>query len=56
LWISTAAGVTVISDSSGEKRRVVQFRGAGMISPTGMSVTSEGRLLVTPGCYAFPGN
>jgi hypothetical protein len=56
LWISTAAGVTVIYDSSGEKRRVVQFRGAGMISPTGMSFTSEGRLLVTPGCYAFPGN
>ena len=56
LWISTAAGVTIVYDSSGEKRRVVQFRAAGMVSPTGMSFTSEGRLLVTPGCYAFPGS
>jgi hypothetical protein len=56
LWISTAAGITVVYDSSGEKRRVVQFRAAGMISPTAMSFTREGRLLVTPGCYAFPGS
>ena len=54
LWISMAAGMTFVYDASGEKRRVVQFRAAGSISPTSMSFTSEDRLLVTPGCYAFP--
>jgi hypothetical protein len=56
LWISTAVGVTFIYDVNGEKRRAVQFRAAsGSLAPTAMSFTSEGRLLVTPGCYAFPG-
>jgi hypothetical protein len=56
LWISTAVGVTFVYDGDGEKRRAVQFHAAGAISPTAMSFTSEGRLLVTPGCYAFPGS
>jgi hypothetical protein len=56
LWISTAVGVTLIYDGNGEKRRVVQFRAAsGTLAPTAMSFTSGGRLLVTPGCYAFAG-
>ena len=56
LWISTAVGVTFIYDANGEKRRTVQFRAAsGSLAPTAMSFTSGGRLLVTPGCYAFPG-
>jgi len=53
LWMSTAAGVTIVYDAHGDKLRVVRFRAAGMISPTAMSFTSEGRLLVAPGCYAF---
>ena len=53
LWIATAAGITYVYDSSGEKKRAVRFRGAGAISPTAMSFTPKGRLLVTPGCYAF---
>jgi hypothetical protein len=56
LWISTAVGVTFVYDSNGEKRRAVQFRAAGALAPTGMSFTAGGRLLVTPGCYAFPGS
>ena len=56
LWISTAVGVTLIYDGNGEKRRVVQFRASsGTLAPTAMSFTSGGRLLVTPGCYAFAG-
>jgi hypothetical protein len=56
LWISTSVGVTLIYDGNGEKRRAVQFRAAsGTLAPTAMSFTSGGRLLVTPGCYAFPG-
>ena len=53
LWVSLAVGTTYVYDESGEKRRAVQFRGAGTLSPTGMSFAPNGRLLVTPGCYAF---
>jgi hypothetical protein len=53
LWVATAAGVTYMYDGSGEKRRAVRFRGAGPLSPTTMSFTPAGRLLVAPGCYAF---
>jgi hypothetical protein len=34
----------------------VQFQGAGVISPTSMSFTRNGRLLVTPGLYEFDPN
>ena len=53
LWISLAAGVTYVYDASGEKRRVVRFHAAGPVSPAGMSFAPNGRLLVTPGCFAF---
>jgi hypothetical protein len=53
LWIATAAGITYVYDTNGEKKRTVRFRGAGPLSPTAMSFTPKGRLLVTPGCYAF---
>ena len=53
LWIATAAGITYVYDPNGEKKRAVRFRGAGPLSPTAMSFTPKGRLLVTPGCYAF---
>jgi hypothetical protein len=57
LWISTAAGVTYVFDATGEKRRTVRFRAAGMTSPTAMSFTPQGRLLAAPGCFAFdPGS
>jgi hypothetical protein len=54
LWISLAVGTTYVYSPSGDKERAVQFRAAGVISPTGMSFTSNGRILITPGCYAFP--
>jgi len=54
LWISLAVGSTYIYDRTGERRRVVQFRSAGAIAPTGLSFLRKGRVLVTPGCYAFP--
>ena len=53
LWVSLAVGFTYVYDANGEKRRTVQFRGAGPIAPTGMSFTRGGRLLVTPGCFEF---
>ena len=53
IWIATAAGITYVYDANGEKRRTVRFRGAGPLSPTAMSFTPKGRLLVAPGCYSF---
>jgi len=55
LWISLAAPFTYVYNSSGEKGRTVQFRAAGIVSPTSLSFTRKGQLLVTPGCYTFQG-
>ena len=55
LWISLAAPFTYVYDASGDKRRTLQFRGAGIISPTSFFFTDERRVIVTPGCYAFEG-
>jgi hypothetical protein len=53
LWVSFATPVTYVFDTRGDKIRTVQFRGAGLVSPTSLSFTASGRLLVTPGCYEF---
>jgi hypothetical protein len=53
LWISLAGPHTYVYDADGDKRHVVQFRGAGVLSPTSLSFTPKGRLLATPGCYEF---
>lgn len=56
LWISLPPGVTYVYDSNGDKRRAIEFAAPGGLTPTGMSFTRTGRLLVTPGCYAFQAN
>jgi len=53
LWISLMEPATYVYDGQGDKIRTVQFRAAGVMSPTGMFFTDDGRLLVTPGCYDF---
>ncbi len=53
LWVSLAVGVTYIYDTAGDKRRAVQFEAARPLLPTGLWFTRTGRVLVTPGCYAF---
>jgi hypothetical protein len=53
LWVSLTVPFTYVYDSSGDKRRVVQFRGAGIVSPTALTFTRKGRPLVSPGCYTF---
>lgn len=53
LWIALATPVTYVYDADGDKRRTVQFRGAGIISPRALSFTKSGHVLVTPGCYTF---
>lgn len=53
LWIAMAAGVTYVFDGAGDKRRIVEFAAPGIGTPAGLTFTPKGRLLVTPGCYAF---
>lgn len=53
LWVSLAVPYTYIYDERGEKTRTVQFRGAGILSPSSFFFTASNRVLVTPGCYAF---
>ena len=38
---------------SGDKIRTVQFKGADILTPNSLFFTKDGRVLVTPGCYAF---
>jgi hypothetical protein len=53
LWIALTVPYTYVYDPRGDKVRVVQFNATGPFSPTSMSFTRDGRLLVTPGCYEF---
>ena len=53
LWISFVIPYTYVYDAGGEKVRTVQFRAAGVISPTSLWFSDRGRILVTPGCYEF---
>jgi len=53
LWVSFVVPYTYVYDSDGEKVRTVQFRGAGVISPSSLTFAASGRLLITPGCYEF---
>jgi hypothetical protein len=53
LWIALASPFTYVYDSGGDKRRTLQLRAAGILSPTALSFTSTGQLLVAPGCYQF---
>jgi hypothetical protein len=53
LWVSFVAPYTYVYDRDGDKIRTLQFRGAGLISPTSLFFAASGRLLVTPGLYEF---
>ena len=53
LWISFVLPFSYVYDDNGEKVRTVQFRGAGIISPSSLWFGDKGRVLVTPGCYEF---
>jgi len=53
LWVSFVHPYTYVYDGHGEKIRTVQFRGAGIVSPSSLWFNTDGRLLITPGCYEF---
>ena len=53
LWVALTLPFTYVYDTRGDKIQTVQFRGAGVLSPTSLFFASPDRLLVTPGCYEF---
>ena len=53
LWIAFTLPFTYVYDADGEKTRVVQFHGAGLLAPSSLSFTRDGKLLITPGCFVF---
>lgn len=53
LWISLLEPLTYVYDSSGEKKRTVEFRASGAFSPSNFFFAPDGRLIASPGCYAF---
>ena len=53
LWLSFVVPYTYVFDPQGDKIRIVQLRGAGILSPDSLSFGVNGRLLVTPGLYEF---
>ena len=53
LWVSLMTPVTYVYDNAGDKRRTIQFRGAGIMAPRSFFFTSGGTALVAPGCYEF---
>jgi len=53
LWVAFDAGFTYVFDADGDKIRVVQFRGVGLVSPMTMFFGPTGRLLITPGLHEY---
>jgi hypothetical protein len=53
LWVSFTTPYTYVFDPDGDKIRTVQFRAAGLLSPSSLFFGKNGRLLVTPGLYEF---
>jgi hypothetical protein len=53
LWISLVEPYTYVYDAQGDKIRTVQFQAAGIVAPSSLFFTDDGRLLITPGCFEF---
>jgi hypothetical protein len=53
LWIAFVVPYTYVYDRDGDKTRTVQFRAAGIISPSSLFFVMSARLLITPGLYEF---
>jgi hypothetical protein len=53
LWVALTVPYTYVYNPDGDKTRVVQFSGAGLLTPACLFFAPSGRLLVAPGCYEF---
>jgi hypothetical protein len=54
LWIAFTVPYTYVFDREGDKIRVVQFRGAGIMTPSSLFFGRNNKVLVTPGLFEFP--
>lgn len=53
LWLSLITPYTYVYDSTGEKRRTIQFQAAGTLAASDLYFTKKRQLLASPGCYIF---
>ena len=53
LWIAFTVPYTYVFDKDGDKIRTVQFRGAGIITPSSLFFAKNHKILVTPGLFEF---
>jgi hypothetical protein len=56
LWVSLTTPYTYVYDTHGDKVRTLQFRAASLLAPSSLFFAPDGTLIVTPGCYEFPGS
>ena len=54
LWVAFTVPYTYVFDRDGDKIRTVQFRGAGIMTPSSLFFGKNGKILVTPGLFEFP--
>lgn len=53
LWVALSTSRVYVYGADGEKTRDIQLSGAGVLTPTSLWFSRDGRLLVTPGLYHF---
>ena len=53
LWIAFTGPYTYVFDREGDKVRIVQFRGAGIMTPSSLFFGKNNNVLVTPGLLEF---
>ena len=53
LWIAFTVPYTYVFDRDGDKIRTVQFRGAGIMTPSSLFFGRNDKILVTPGLFEF---
>jgi hypothetical protein len=53
LWVAFTVPYTCVFDRDGDKIRTIQFRGAGILTPSSLFFGKNGRVLVTPGLVEF---
>jgi hypothetical protein len=54
LWMVFTVPYTYVFDRDGDKVRTLQFRGAGVMTPSSLFFGRNGKVLVTPGLFEFP--
>jgi len=53
LWVALSLPYVYVFDAAGDRTRVVELHGAGVIRAGSLAFSRQGRLIVTPGGYEF---